>query len=136
MAVSIFTTTNYTSAIRYAAIRSLSGNIKETTKSDDTINDIASRKDQQVFTKTDTTSSDWDDTVEDTPLVIDASNHLVAAEILKSFGTIQNDLVAKDLIDRANELIAQINGNSQSGTIPDVQVTSGFNSTTTNGTFN
>jgi len=135
MAVVMFVTINYTEQIRIDAIHELSGNIKVQTKSNGTIIEIASRKDQKVFKATNTTAAGLDDSIQDTPLIIDASNCLVAAEILRSFGTVQNDQLAEQLINKANDSIQTINGNSPTQISPDIQKTSGFNAEN-NGTFN
>lgn len=135
MAVSMFTTDNYTEAIRLAAIRDLSGNIKVQTKSNDIIIEIASRKDQMVFDATDTTSTSFDDTTPDTPLVIDASNCYTAAEILRSFGTVQNDQLATTLTEKADGIVEQINGESAIQKTPSVRKTQGVDGDN-DGTFN
>lgn len=135
MAVSMLTTDNYTEAIRLTAIRDLSGNIKIQTKSNEVIIEIASRKDQMVFDATDTTSSSWDDSVSDTPLVIDASNCYTAAEILRSFGTVQNDQLATTLTEKADGIVEQINGESAIQKTPSVRKTQGVNGDN-DGTFN
>jgi len=135
MAVVMFITTNYSKSLRLDAIRKLSGNIKVQTKSDDIIIEIASRKDQIVFSSTNTTSASWDDTIEDTPLVIDASNCFTAAEILYSFGTVQNDQLAEKLMEKANATIQTINRNSPNQITSAVSTTEGFNGDNL-GTFN
>lgn len=131
----MFITAIYTEDRRIKAILDLSGNIKTQTKEDDIIIEIASRKDQMVFKLTETTASDWNDSVEDTPLVVDASNCYTAAEVLRSFGTVQNDLLATELTEKADGLIQSINGESPVQKTPDVLTTQGFNADNS-GTFN
>lgn len=106
----MFTTDIYTAEIRYTAIRNLSGNIQEQTKSDLEINDIASRKDSRIFNLTNKTN--WTDADPQTPDVIDASNSLAAAEILAGIGTIPNQQLAEMLIKKAKSIIKIINGDS------------------------
>lgn len=135
MAVVMFTTTNYTEQLRLDAIRDLSGNIKVQTKSDSIIIEIASRKDQMVFDATNLLAINLDDTIPNTPLVIDASNCYTAAEILRSFGTIQNDLLATTLTEKADGIVQQINGESAIQKSPSVRKTTGVNGDN-DGTFN
>lgn len=135
MAVSMFVTGDYTEELRLQAIRDLSGNIKIQTKSDAVIIEIASRKDQIVFELTNTISTDWGDLIPNTALVIDASNCYTAAEILRSFGTAQNDLLATELTEKADTTIQSINGNSTIQQTPDILTTQGFNADN-EGTFN
>jgi len=127
MAVEMFVTTNYTEQLRLDAIRDLSGNIKVQTKSNDIIIEIASRKDQMVFDATNLLAINLDDTIPNTPLVIDASNCYTAAEILRSFGTVQNDLLATTLTEKADRIVAQINGESTNRKTPSVLKTQGVN---------
>jgi len=131
----MFTTTNYTTALRLAAIRDLSGNIKVQTKSDSVIEEIASRKDQMVFDATNLLAINLDDTIPNTPLVIDASNCYTAAEILRSFGTVQNDLLATTLTEKADGIVEQINGQSTNRKTPSVRKTQGVDGDN-DGTFN
>ena len=114
MVLTILTTEDYTEQIRYIAIRKLAGNIKDVTRTDDDLNDIISRMDARVFKLTD--NANWDEDNPDTPNVITASNCYAAAEILNSFGNAANTDIAKNLGEKADAIIALINGVSTDGT--------------------
>ncbi len=133
--LSMFITLNYTEQLRLEAIRDLAGNVKEQTKSDDTIIEIASRKDQLVFDAINSTPADWDDSTPNTPLIIDASNCYSAIELLRGFADSQSLTEADALELKADGLIALINGTSPLSIQSSIETTEGI-AGTQKGTFN
>ena len=122
-----------TKAARITSIRDMALNIQIETKPDDEINKIAVRKDRKVFNLT--ANSDWVDTDEKFPLVIDASNCYTAIEILSGIATSDALADASALQTKADELIKEINDTS-------ILLDNSFTITTSgiggenNGTFN
>ena len=103
----ILHTALYTSAKRYIAIRKLAGHLKRETCPDEEVAEIASRADNRVYLLSG--KHTWSDDDPKTPLAIDCSNKLAAAEILNSIGTIPNTQLSKDLVIAADAVIAIIN---------------------------
>lgn len=99
-----------TKTARIASIRDMALNIQTETKSDDEINKTAVRKDRKVFNLTG--KSDWVDTDEKFPLVVDASNCYTAIEILMGIATPDALSNAAALQIKADDLIKEINDES------------------------
>ena len=136
MVLTILTTDDYTEQIRYIAIRKLAGHIKEGTRGNDELKDIISRTDARVFKLVN--QSNWDDDNPDTPNVITASNCYAAAEILNAFGNANSTDIAAKLSEKADGVIALINGVTVDGTTltaGPITKTLGFNGTN-RGTLN
>lgn len=122
-----------TKSSRITSIRDMALNIHIETKSDDEINKIAVRKDRKVFNLTG--KSDWTDTDEKFPLIIDASNCYTAIEILSGIASSDALADAAALQTKADELIKEINGESTLMDNSETVTTEGI-SGTNNGTFN
>ena len=125
MAPIMLTTETYTAELRLDAIRKLAGRIKAITAPDDEVTEIASRKDAIVFSSV--AKSDWTDADPKTPHVIDASNCMAAAEILRGLGSVSNDIIAKNLLEKSKEIIMIINNNAEVIVKPTAAKTSGTN---------
>jgi len=122
-----------TKAARITSIRDMALNIQTETKSDADINKIAVRKDRKVFNLTG--KSDWIDTDEKFPLVVDASNCYTAIEILSGIATSDALSDAAALQIKADELIKEINDESTLMNDSETVTTAGIGGEN-NGTFN
>jgi len=123
-----------TKAERIKSIRELALSIKTETLPDDDINKIAVRKDRRVFNLT--AKSDWTDTDEKFPLVIDASNCYTAIEILMGVATPDALSEADALTLKANETIKEINDQSPLAITNETLTTEGIGSSNNKGHFN
>lgn len=124
MALVVFVTTDYTIAKRRSDTRKLAGNINSNDISDAELDDIFVRKDVDVFSGTN--KFDWLETDRDVLLVIDASNHLAAAEIIQGIPG-HNPQEVTNLLNEANRQIKRINGNTVEQTAVSAAKTNGIN---------